>query len=459
MSGSIPEAPGAMPILGHALPLIRDPLGFLRSLPLYGKLVQVRLGTYRVAVVCDAELTHQVLVNDRVFDKGGVYIEKVRETVGNGLGTCAHADHRRQRRLLRPAFQRSRVEGYAAIMSEQIEKVLSGWEDGLVIDALAEMQDISARAILATAFSTSLDTAAITRATKDFATISSGLYRRMFLPGFVNRLPTPWNRRYARANGRLREIVLSCVADHRAGGADFGDLLSILMSSRDQESDGAGFADTELVDQAMTFFFAGIETTSTALAWALHQIASDPGLQRRLREEIDGVLGGRSADYADLARLPLTLNVLTETLRTRSPAWLITRTVTTDTVLGKNLLPAGSTLAYSPFLIHHRPDLHPDPERFDPDRWSATDRGLADRHATIPFGGGARTCIGDHYGTTQASLVLAAVIAKWELHTMPGTRAEPVLRATLQPRSLRLRVTRRAAEQHSTGPMDTARTG
>ena len=154
--GAIPAAPGGWPLLGHVVPLLTAPLAFVNSLPSLGDLVQIRLGPMKAVVVCDPELTRQVLVHDQVFDKGGPMYERARELVGDGLGTCPHSRHRRQRRLTQPAFHHARLPAYARTMTEQINTVTGGWRDGQVLDVLAEMQALTTRVMLATMFSTSL---------------------------------------------------------------------------------------------------------------------------------------------------------------------------------------------------------------------------------------------------------------------------------------------------------------
>jgi len=168
---AIPQAPGALPFLGHALPLLRDPLRYLVSLPAYGDLVQIRIGPFRAIVVCDPALTQEVLVNDRTFDKGGVLFDRIRESFGSGLATCPHQRHRRQRRLTQPAFHYSRFPAYTQVMAEQIAIVVDGWSDGQTIDVLSEMQRISARVLLGTMFSTSLTPATITQSMDDLETV------------------------------------------------------------------------------------------------------------------------------------------------------------------------------------------------------------------------------------------------------------------------------------------------
>lgn len=433
----IPRAAGALPLLGHAVPLLRDPLGFLRSLPQQGDLVAVRLGSHPAIAVCDPELLHQVLVNDRVFDKGGPIYDRVGDFLGNNVALCPHAQHRRQRRLLQPAFHPELLRGYARTMAVQIDEATSAWHEGQIIDVLHETTRITSRALIATLFGTGPDTTAMEQATADIATLVAGTYRRTLQPDWLNALPTPVNTRHRRASRRLRAIIAAYIAEQRTRGGT-GRMLAMLLEARDSEGDGQGMSDAQCIDQVMTFFFAGTETTAVALAWSLHLIAAHPALAQQVRDEADRM---REAGDADPDQLPLTRAVVTEALRLYPPIWLSTRLTTADTALGGHPIPAGTTFVFSPYLLHHRPDLYPDPERFEPGRWIGAAQPAAARHAFVPFGGGARRCIGDQFALAESVLTLAAIVGRWHVEH-PGSAGfrTPKPRMTFQPRGLRLRL-------------------
>lgn len=148
----VPRAPGALPGLGHLVQFVRDPLGFLDSLPREADLLAIRLGPTRLVMVCDPDLTRQVLVNDRLFDKGGVVYERGREIAGDSLITASHSEHRRLRRMCQPSFHPSRLAAYAVLMNEQITASADGWNDGQVIDANEQMTRLAVRMSLETMF-------------------------------------------------------------------------------------------------------------------------------------------------------------------------------------------------------------------------------------------------------------------------------------------------------------------
>ncbi len=437
-SGICGQAPGALPLLGHTLALLRDPLRFLSSLPEHGDLVRIRLGLGLAIVICDPGLTRQVLLDGRTFDKGGPLFDKASEVLGDGLGTCPLAEHRRQRRLTQPAFHQARLPGYAQTMSDQCEAVTGGLAgNGQVIEALPEMTALTIRVTAATMFGTALPPAIFGQILADFAAVVDGIYLRMLLPPPFDRLPIPANRRYDRARARLRHTIGQITDDYRTNGADRGDLLSMLVATSDGVDQGLSSA--EICDQALTFLFGGTETTAALLASALYVLARHPHIQQQLQHEVDTVLAGAMPSYEELPRLELTGRFLSETLRIYPPAWIITRTTTTGTRLGRHFIPAGTTIAYSPYLIHHRADLHADPGDFDPDRWSSPH----DRGTFIPFGAGARKCIGDTFAITEATLALASIARRWHVQSIPGAKNRLTPRTTLAPSRVRLGVTAR----------------
>jgi cytochrome P450 len=429
------RAPRVLPLAGHVVPLLRDPLGFVRSLPTYGDLVEVRLGPVKTIVVCTAELTLRVLRDHRTFDKGGPVFGRFREVAGNGLVSCPHADHRRQRRLVQPAFHHARFRGYAEVMTGQIGEIAGGWRDGQVIDVRAELQMITSKVGVATMFAGALSAADLGGLVDDLNIILAGVYGRVLTPPPLDRLPLPGKRRYDRSRARLRRTLGELIATYQTGATDHGDLLSIVLATRD--TDGAGLSETEVIDQLVTFFIGGTESTAMVLAWALYLLGRHPDVERRLHAEVDEVLTGAGCTFDDLPKLDLTGRVLTETLRLYPPAWMLTRTATTDTDLGGYAISAGTAVAFSPYLIHHRADVHPDPESFDPDRWAGAPPA---RDAMFAFGAGPRKCIGDVFGMTEATIALATIAARWRLEPLSDREVRPALGLAMVPKGLRMRL-------------------
>ncbi|BCK58129.1 cytochrome P450 [Nocardia wallacei] len=437
----VPTAPGAVPVLGH-LPRMRHFLDFLTTLPAHGDLVTLRVGPAEVVVACTAQLGHEILRRGEDFDKGGQFFERAKEVVGNSLTTCRHEEHRRQRRLVQPAFHKQRLVDYARHMTAEIAGMSAGWQPDTTVDVTAETMTVVAKILARTMFQRAARTPGeLRQVLEDIDTLVAVAAKRMVLPAALARLPTPDNRRYHAASRRLRTLIATAATEGRAAGDDAADLLSVLLAARDGQT---GLSDTEIVDQLLLFQIAGIDTTATALAWALWLIGTRPDVERQLHAEVDAVLSGGPATHEHLPRLIYTRQVAVETLRRYPPVWILTRTAMTDTVLGGYRIPAGATIVISPYLVHQRPDLYPAPAHFDPGRWEE-DRDLP-AGAYLPFGHGARRCIGEHFAMTELTLALASITARWRLRPTPTLTERPPrprLAASLRPPSLPMLLTRR----------------
>ncbi|MEJ2856043.1 MULTISPECIES: cytochrome P450 [unclassified Saccharothrix] len=431
-------APGRWPVVGHAWPMMRDPVRFTGGLSGFGDLVEVRLGPVRAVVPCHPELLWRVLTDDRVFDKGGPLFDRVRATIGNGVGSCPHAQHRRQRRLIQPSLHHARLGRYAEVMAEEAAALSSGWRDGQVVDVYPALFGAALRTVLRCLFTTTADDAAVDRMRRSVETLLHQITARMFVPDVLQRLPIPVNRRFDRSLESLRRDIDALIADYRRGG-DRGDLLSALLAARDEDGSGGGLSDDEVSDQVLTMLVAGSDSVAATVSWALHLLDRHPDALAALRREVDEVLGGEPARPADLPRLPHTGRVVTEALRLYPPGWLFTRITTEDIELGGHRLPAGTTVAFCPSAVHLRAGVHDRPDAFDPDRWLPERTRHLPRGAFVTFGAGARKCAGQEFGLTESSLLLATLVSRWRLRGAAGSDPRPVALSTaLRPRRLLL---------------------
>ncbi|GLZ42760.1 cytochrome P450 [Actinokineospora sp. NBRC 105648] len=412
-------APGGLPLLGHALRMKRDPRGFLLALQSGDPVTAIRLGPQTVYVINDPALIRGALRDPETFGKGGPITERFRAMFGNGLGISDGDLHRRQRALMQPAFSHARIVGYAALMSEELERRLGAWQADEHLPVHQEMGDLALDNLTHAMFSadTDVDGTEFREAT---ATVLNGLYRRVMDPtGLLARLPIPSNLRYRQAEAHLREVIDGVIATYRADGKDHGDLLSMLLLARD-ESGGEAMTDDQLHDEVMTIFIAGAESIANTLAWACHEVATHPAVEQALFTETDTVLAGRTAKHADLPRLEYTKRVIAETLRYRTQGWALSRTATRETVIGGWRIPANAAVMYSPHALNHNPAIHTAPDQFDPDRWIPDRARDLPRGSYIPFGTGNHTCIGEPFALTEMTLTLASIASKWRLEPVPG---------------------------------------
>jgi cytochrome P450 len=250
-----------------------------------------------------------------------------------------------------------------------------------------------------------------------------------------HRVPTPRNRRFRAAMRTVDRAVYAIIAERRRDGGDEEDLLALLMGTRDEET-GEAMGDKQLRDEVMTLFLAGHETTANALSWALYLISTHPLVERRLREELDEVLGAdrRVPTIRDLPDLTYTKMVVDETLRLYPPAWITNRqSVAEDEILGHRI-PAGSFVTLSPYVLHRHPRYWDQPDDFDPERFAPGRGDGRPRFAYFPFGGGPRQCIGQSMALVEAQLVLATVLGRCRLRPISDGPVEAEALATLRPR-------------------------
>ncbi|MFC4029860.1 cytochrome P450 [Streptomyces polygonati] len=444
------RAPGAWPLVGHAIELQRRPLAFMESLIGHGDLVEIRLGPRPAFVICHPDLAHQVLTDFRTFDRTGPVYDRSRAAMGSGLATTTYQDHRRQRLIMQPAFRHEHLRGYVEVMRQEIGATMDRWQEGDQVDLVEEAFTLTNTISLRALFSSGISAQDAEELREAFDVFLRGIYARAALP-LVGRIPSPANRRYVRALGRWRTIVARLIDGYRREDAEGGeggeggkrdDLMARLVEARDDEQQA--MSDEELSDQVAVLLLAGGETTSAAVVWTLHLLQNHPHVLAALRAETDTVLGGDIAGWEHLRRLDLTARAVREAMRLYPPAWILPRTCVRDVVLAGRTLPAGSTVVFSPFVLHRRPDLFPDPHAFDPDRWLPAEAGAAPhRTSFLPFGAGATKCIGEDFGEAEATLIVATLTARWDLSALAGTKVSPVARAVLVPKSLPVRLTPR----------------
>jgi cytochrome P450 len=247
-------------------------------------------------------------------------------------------------------------------------------------------------------------------------------------------VPTPKNVRFGRARRTLDALVLRIIDERRKSSEQPSDLLSLLMSSEDEET-REKMSDRQLRDEVMTLVAAGHETTANAMTWTLYLLSQHPTIAERLRRELDQVLAGRPPALEDLPRLVFTKAVLEESLRLFPPAWIFERQAIIDDEIGGYRVPRKAMVAISPYLMHRNPRYWERPDAFDPDRFSASQTAARPKYAYLPFGGGARLCIGNAFAMMEAQIILAMVAQKWSLDLAPGFSVQMEPSVTLRPRN------------------------
>jgi cytochrome P450 len=436
--------PRPLPVLGHALRFKRQPLEFLESVRPLGDVVAIRLGPKPAFIINSPDLVRKVLVTDATHYEAGLLLEKVKPLIGNGLITLRGSTHTRHRRLLQPAFHRRRIARYAEVMQRLATARAESWHAGHSVAADVEMMELAMAIVGKTLFSTDLDQDAVDEVVRSLPILLDGVRKRVLAPSdLLERLPTPDNRRFNAAIRRIHDVVDRVIADYRRTGLDRGDLASMMLMARDEET-GEGLSDEQVRDEVLTMLAAGTQTTATTMAWALHIMSTRDDIQDRAYAEIRAVLGNNVVEHRHLERLVYLRNLISETLRLWPPAWLLSRRTAGEVRLGDHVLPPGAPVLFSPYAIHRDPDLFPDPDVFDPDRWQPDRAKAIPRTAFIPFGAGNRQCIGEGFAWVEAGIVLATVLQRWQVSPVPGRTVRTIPLATLVPSGVHLVVERRS---------------
>jgi cytochrome P450 len=442
-----PPRPKGKPIIGNLLDFRRDPLSFLLTVAQeHGDVVHLQFGPQSVFLVNNPDHIRDVLVtNNRNFIKSRG-LQMAKRFLGEGLLTSEGEFHRRQRRLSQPAFHRQRMNPYAEVMARSGAITRDRWRTGETVDIAQEMMRVTLAIVGKTLFDADVESEA--------AEIRSALTDIMLLfdritspfPNLLMKLPLPSNFRFLKARKRLDATIYRIINEHRVTGTDRGDLLSMLLMAQDEEGDGGRMTDAQLRDEAMTIFLAGHETTANALVWTWYLLAQHPEVEARLHQEIDTQLEGKLPTADDFARLKYTEKVFAEAMRLYPPAWAMGRQALSDYRIENYIVPAGSIILMSPWVMHHDPRYYPDPFKFDPERWTPAQREARPKFSYFPFGGGPRVCIGEGFAWMEGVLLIATIAQHWSMRLADGEKVEPKPMITLRPRGgMRMTLERRDA--------------
>lgn len=434
-----PPGPRGLPLFGSLLDFRRRPLGFLEeNARTYGPIAYFRFGPVPILQLSGPEAIDQALVGAaKAMHKDDV-TSRLSSLLGNGLVTSEGDVWRKHRKIAAPSFARKQIEGYADEMVACTSRWIDRLADGEVRDVHHDMMGVTHEIVLRTllgAKEVRPDEEGVGQSIEvwmgEFQTESQG-WRRL-LPRWI---PTPGRRSMQAAVRRIDEEVYAIIAERRANPGG-NDVLSRLLAARDD--DGNPLPNRQLRDETVTFFLAGHETTALALTFTLDLLGRHPEVAARLADEVRARPGPLGA--ADAAALPYATAVIHESMRVHPPVWAIGRTAQEPTEIGGWPVHAGDELFIPQWVVHRNPDLFPDPETFRPERWlDGLDKRLP-RSAYLPFGGGPRVCIGNHFAMLEAVLCLATIVQRLDLALIDTAPLSFVPTVTLRPAGpVRMRV-------------------
>ena len=434
---TLPPGPRGLPILGMLPAIRRDPVGvFTRAALQFGDIVYFKIASRRGYLLNDPDdIRHVLQDNARNFHKSPLY-DKLRLVLGDGLLTSEDGFWLRQRRIAQPAFHRQRIAALAGTMADAAREAAARWQTlastGRPVDVDEEMMQLTRTVVLRTLLGSDLGpfTSSIDAA---WAVVNQYIGEAFWSLGIADNLPTPKYRRFVAARAVLRGAVDYVIGERRRDPAEKADLLSMLMSARDEDT-GETMTDQQLSVEVMTFLLAGQETTSLALTWTWYLLSQNPVARQRFEEEIDAVLGGRPPEYSDIANLPYLRMVVDEAMRLYPPAWGFSRQALSDDTVSGFRLPRGWLAFVIPYALHRHPRYWHNPESFDPERFLPERSADRPKFVYLPFGAGPRRCIGDQFALIETHLTLATFAQSYRLRLVPGHKVDPWPLITLRPR-------------------------
>ncbi len=419
-----------------------DPLAFGVSIAReFGDIAHYQVGPLHVYQLSHPDFARQILVEEpEKFYKARLIKQAFGAFAGQGLLTSDGAIWKQQRKLIQPAFHHAQLVTYGAVMVGHALRMIDSLEDGAVVEIHEVMPRLTLAIVVQTLFGADVtregtDVGRLMVAVLDAA--NDRLNRILRVPSWV---PTRRNLREKRALARLDEMLDSFIAAHRTSGEKPADLLSMLLAATDEDS-GIRMSDGQLHEEMMTLFMAGHETTAMALTWTWYLLSQHPEVEERLVREVSRVLGGRAPTVADLPQLPYTDMVVREAMRLYPPAAGFAREPIEDVHIGGYDVPKGSLVTVNTYALHHDPRFFDEPERFNPERFSAGWEERIPRYAFLPFGGGPRVCIGNGFAMMEARLILATVVQRCQLSLEPGQEIVPMQLVTVRPKhGIRMRM-------------------
>lgn len=444
-SATSDESAGAIPplvtvqLLPTRIPeIMRDPLHFLmHNATAHGDFIHYPLGLWEVFQVNHPAIIKHILQdNSRNYSKNTIQYNTLSQVTGRGLLTSDGDYWLKQRRLMQPAFHRRRLHTYGEVVVQATAAMLDRWAEKTAgqapLDIDAEMMQVALEIVGKTFFNIDLRHEAPEMTEGVLEMLAYVVYRSQTPVAPPVSWPTNRNRRYRKAMQNLEGVVFQTIAERRTSTEDRGDVLSMLLAARDEET-GQPMTDAQIRDEMVTLLIAGHETVASALTWSWYLLSLNPEVRRAMEAELNHVLDGRAPTVADLPALTYTRAVFDETLRLFPPAWLITRRAIEADQIGEAKIPAKALIIMNPYVIHRHPRYWPNPAGFDPTRFEPETAATRPRFAYIPFGGGPRLCIGDSFALMEGPLILASVAQRYRLDLLPSHPVQVDALVTLRP--------------------------
>lgn len=427
----------------------------------FGDTFRFYLGGLKEAIITidPAVIQHVLKTNADNYQKSEIQVKRMGHFLGKGLLTTHGEAWRNQRRLIQTGFKELGM--LSSIMQESLAESLRDFDRQIrlgPVDVYSQLMKMTFAMVARSLFGAKLKDADIDLVSHTICTVQEFIVRQTLQP-YLN----PW---FA-ASGELRkhedmrkgaDAVLLEYITRRRNEPPGHDLLQTLMDAR--YSDGQGMSDELVLSESMQLLVAGHETSSNGLSWLLYLLSTHPECLAHVRQEFQSALGDAPLTYSDVLKFEFTTQVIYEGLRLYPPFWMIDRMAVADDQVGNVAIPAGSMVIVYVYGAHHAPRYWRDPESFDPERFTKEELKQRTPFTFLPFGGGPRVCIGQHYAMLQILMILSELIRRYDFELVPGQTIEPRPMVILRPKhGIRMTFTKTAEtslplEQKQTQDLD-----
>jgi len=427
-----PQVPRPV-IFRNLFRLARRPLVvFGEYIAAYGQNFVLAIGGSRSThfTIDAAVIQHVLQRNHRNYEKSEIQTVEMGKYLGFGLLTNSGKSWLRQRRLIQPGFHRRRMERLVEEMKAVIDTRCQEAAAEAAGDLFYFTQQTAFRIIVRAIFTDGFDDTATEQLEKILSTVQRYVIYPIRLP-FL-RGPLRWlglDKKHLRLAQQARDMLQQRIDDRRAG-APQDDLLQMLLDSRYE--DGSAMTDEQLIDEIIILFAAGYETSANAMAWTLHLLLRHPEHLPLIREEINRVKGAGELGFANVNQLVYLTQVIEESMRLYPPAWITDRVGYADDEADGHHIPQGRTVGIYIYGVHRNPSYYEDPEAFRPARMHPDEKKQRPPFSYLPFGGGPRQCIGNHFAMLEMQLVMAELLGNYTVESAsPLADIRPVPTITL----------------------------
>ena len=433
----IPVIPAKHWFFRNSLEVLKDPLKFfIETFEQYGDIYDVNANFIKIYVLANPDYIQEVMVTNKTdYAKSDDY-KVLKHSLGNGLLTSEGEFWKKQRRIAQPAFHRKSMKKLLDTMITSTQAMVDKWSSRNELQITDEMQfitlDIVTKCLFGSALKPNLYEKIHEAVTVGNEFLSSKIMNPFTLPVWF---PTAASRHYKKTRDFNNKVILDIINTRANDPTEYHDLLSMLMNAEDEET-GEKMSPQPLLDEALTIFVAGHETTANALSWTFYLLSQHPDKLQKLQQELQEVLQGEAPSFETLRGLEYTQMVLEESMRLYPPAWSIGRKVVQDTELCGHALPKGAGLILDVYTMHRHPNFWDNPHTFEPERFHPSQKKGRHKYAFIPFGAGQRMCIGNNFAMMEMKIILAMVFQKFSLTLSPNAPiVEPEPLVTLRPKN------------------------